>query len=279
MLAAALEDLLMSLSQTLSVCLFVCLNAKVVWCVITFVPQFVCCRCVMPANPSIHSDVCFCILLQVADRAEQNVDITLASALELFPCEEAGGGDGLSRSVEEGPLLAAALRSQSSSSSSKRVERGGAGRPTGEGEAAKQQQEQLEEEEGQQQQSPQQQVQVKEEQQQQQQQLAEGEATQQEEQQPQSPHQQQQQQPLFNVQASELWVLKACQTSGGLRDKPGKPADYYHTCYCLSGLAAAQYLPGGCVLGGVGNMLERTDPLINVVVDKLEAARQYFKTR
>lgn len=36
---------------------------------------------------------------------------------------------------------------------------------------------------------------------------------------------------------------------GGLRDKPGKPADYYHTCYCLSGLASSQHY-SGVVLGG-----------------------------
>ncbi|RVX08883.1 Protein farnesyltransferase subunit beta [Vitis vinifera] len=28
---------------------------------------------------------------------------------------------------------------------------------------------------------------------------------------------------------------------GGFRDKPGKHRDYYHTCYCLSGLSVAQY--------------------------------------
>lgn len=31
---------------------------------------------------------------------------------------------------------------------------------------------------------------------------------------------------------------------GGLRDKPGKSPDYYHTCYCLSGLAQAQHASG-----------------------------------
>lgn len=38
--------------------------------------------------------------------------------------------------------------------------------------------------------------------------------------------------------ALRRYILGACQDvkRGGLRDKPGKPADLYHTCYCLSGL-------------------------------------------
>lgn len=50
---------------------------------------------------------------------------------------------------------------------------------------------------------------------------------------------------LYNSRALQCWVLRACQQlKGGLRDKPGKPPDYYHTCYCLSGLSSAQHLPG-----------------------------------
>jgi len=32
---------------------------------------------------------------------------------------------------------------------------------------------------------------------------------------------------------------------GGLKDKPGKSKDYYHTCYALSGMSAAQNNPPG----------------------------------
>lgn len=63
---------------------------------------------------------------------------------------------------------------------------------------------------------------------------------------------------------------------GGLRDKPGKPADYYHTCYCLSGLSCSQHY-SGIVLGGAQNQLVRADPLCNVVATKLEAAQEHFK--
>jgi protein farnesyltransferase subunit beta len=50
---------------------------------------------------------------------------------------------------------------------------------------------------------------------------------------------------------AELWsrdglvryVLSCCQNPrGGLRDKPGKPPDAYHSCYVLAGLAAAQHV-------------------------------------
>lgn len=49
-------------------------------------------------------------------------------------------------------------------------------------------------------------------------------------------------QDLFNRVALQEYVLIAAQAqTGGLRDKPGKGADAYHSCYNLSGLAAAQH--------------------------------------
>ncbi|KAK9822327.1 hypothetical protein WJX74_008029 [Apatococcus lobatus] len=71
-------------------------------------------------------------------------------------------------------------------------------------------------------------------------------------------------QPLwYNPGALQLWILLCCQVSkGGLRDKPGKPADYYHTCYCLSGLSASQH-SSGLVLGPQRNLLKETDLLCN----------------
>ncbi|GAA5926198.1 protein farnesyltransferase subunit beta [Sporobolomyces koalae] len=49
---------------------------------------------------------------------------------------------------------------------------------------------------------------------------------------------------LYDRRALEQYVILAAQApGGGLRDKPGKPADAYHTCYNLSGLAAAQHHP------------------------------------
>ncbi|KAI0338827.1 terpenoid cyclases/Protein prenyltransferase [Trametopsis cervina] len=47
---------------------------------------------------------------------------------------------------------------------------------------------------------------------------------------------------LFNRKALQEYVLYAGQHhAGGLVDKPTKPADAYHTLYCLSGLSAAQH--------------------------------------
>ena len=76
--------------------------------------------------------------------------------------------------------------------------------------------------------------------------------------------------------ALQLWILQACQgLKGGLRDKPGKPPDFYHTCYCLSGLSSAQHA-GGWVLGPPENQLRQADGLCNVLSERLAHARAYF---
>lgn len=83
--------------------------------------------------------------------------------------------------------------------------------------------------------------------------------------------------PLFNTRGLQCWILQACQQlKGGLRDKPGKPADYYHTCYCLSGLSTAQHIAGGGAVGPAQNMLQKVDPLANIVAEKLQEAKHYF---
>merc|ERR1712238_539250 len=42
----------------------------------------------------------------------------------------------------------------------------------------------------------------------------------------------------YDINALRSYVLCCCQDpKGGLRDKPTKARDFYHTCYCLSGLA------------------------------------------
>ncbi|CAG8457019.1 1652_t:CDS:2 [Paraglomus brasilianum] len=46
---------------------------------------------------------------------------------------------------------------------------------------------------------------------------------------------------LFNREALQEYILIAAQSQkGGLVDKPPKGPDFYHTCYCLSGLSTAQ---------------------------------------
>ncbi|KAF9787758.1 terpenoid cyclases/protein prenyltransferase alpha-alpha toroid [Thelephora terrestris] len=47
---------------------------------------------------------------------------------------------------------------------------------------------------------------------------------------------------LYSRQGLQEYLLWASQhPSGGLRDKPPKHPDAYHTCYCLSGLSSAQH--------------------------------------
>ncbi|KAI8985431.1 terpenoid cyclases/protein prenyltransferase alpha-alpha toroid [Pilobolus umbonatus] len=47
---------------------------------------------------------------------------------------------------------------------------------------------------------------------------------------------------LFDREALQEYILLCCQSNyGGLADKPGLGADYYHTCYCLSGLSTSQH--------------------------------------
>lgn len=83
---------------------------------------------------------------------------------------------------------------------------------------------------------------------------------------------------LYNVEALQLWLLSCCQASkGGMRDKPGKPPDYYHTCYCLSGLSSSQNY-GGFVLGPANNKLLKADPLCNVVEHRLAEALEHAQT-
>lgn len=53
---------------------------------------------------------------------------------------------------------------------------------------------------------------------------------------------------LWSRESLQLYILLVAQNleSGGLRDKPGKKPDAYHTCYNLSGLSAAQHVVRPC---------------------------------
>ena len=83
-------------------------------------------------------------------------------------------------------------------------------------------------------------------------------------------------------------LLCAQEVNGGLRDKPSKQRDFYHSCYNLSGLSVAQhrlYLTWPCQvekLAGTSNGLNelfgdkcfniigRTDPVINIRVERVQ---------
>ncbi|GJN92515.1 hypothetical protein Rhopal_005545-T1 [Rhodotorula paludigena] len=49
---------------------------------------------------------------------------------------------------------------------------------------------------------------------------------------------------LYDRKGLQQYITLVAQApAGGLRDKPGKPADAYHTCYNLSGASSAQHKP------------------------------------
>ncbi|XP_011012893.1 PREDICTED: protein farnesyltransferase subunit beta [Populus euphratica] len=92
--------------------------------------------------------------------------------------------------------------------------------------------------------------------------------------------------PLFHSLALQQYILLCSQLeNGGFRDKPGKPRDFYHTCYCLSGLSVCQHccskdydspsVPGQ-VLGPYPNLLEPVHPLYNVVLKQYREVREFF---
>ena len=79
---------------------------------------------------------------------------------------------------------------------------------------------------------------------------------------------------LYNVEFLERYTLLCCQQAGGgLRDKPSKNRDFYHTCYTLSGLSIAQHY--GTMAHD--DMVERTDPVYNVVDANLSTALAHFR--
>lgn len=91
---------------------------------------------------------------------------------------------------------------------------------------------------------------------------------------------------LFHNYALQQYIILCSQVmDGGLRDKPGKGRDFYHTCYCLSGLSVCQYigveddesspLPQE-VVGPYSNLLERIHPLYNVILERYYEAHEFF---
>ncbi|KAH7730062.1 prenyltransferase and squalene oxidase repeat family protein [Aphelenchoides avenae] len=88
---------------------------------------------------------------------------------------------------------------------------------------------------------------------------------------------------LYDEEALQQFVLIAAQDAkrGGLRDKPDKNSDLYHTCYALGGLAVAQSyaLSKNDIIGGEENALSEVHPLYNVCIDVERKAKEYFSSR
>ena len=81
------------------------------------------------------------------------------------------------------------------------------------------------------------------------------------------------------------YLFACCQVRhGGLRDKPGRGRDYYHTCYCLSGLAVANAEPRNETAGEAPKTpahwraaLGFVHPVYNISAPKAEAAEAFWK--
>lgn len=92
----------------------------------------------------------------------------------------------------------------------------------------------------------------------------------------------------YNQEALQRYILHCAQTSeGGLRDKPGKGRDYYHSCYSLSGLSVCQNFPFALALdsssaptayvyGDADNLLEPTSIVFNIGPAALDEAILHF---
>ncbi|XP_014672537.1 PREDICTED: protein farnesyltransferase subunit beta-like [Priapulus caudatus] len=89
---------------------------------------------------------------------------------------------------------------------------------------------------------------------------------------------------MFHQGALQEYVLICCQCPyGGLVDKPGKTRDFYHTCYCLSGLSVAQHYTSHNynsrhVVGNRINELKRVHPVYNICVDEVASAIEYYRS-
>lgn len=104
---------------------------------------------------------------------------------------------------------------------------------------------------------------------------------------------------LFDREALQEYILLCCQSQyGGLIDKPGKGADFYHTCYVLSGLSVAQHfieynepsqsIEGGLrslfwtcqnefvIVGDVNNSLAAAHPVHNITLRAARNMINYF---
>lgn len=88
------------------------------------------------------------------------------------------------------------------------------------------------------------------------------------------------------------YIQKCCQApNGGLRDKPGKSPDFYHSCYCLSGLSLCQnvysferltndilFIPTPLAPGvEESNRLNPTHPIHNIGFDCVTRMKKWFQ--
>lgn len=88
---------------------------------------------------------------------------------------------------------------------------------------------------------------------------------------------------LFDQKLLQRYILLCAQdVNGGLRDKPSKARDFYHSCYNLSGLSVSQHFPSYSdesvhMYEEVNeNILRVTHPVFNIQVDRVREAYRMF---
>ena len=84
----------------------------------------------------------------------------------------------------------------------------------------------------------------------------------------------------FDRDKLQRYILLCAQdVNGGLRDKPSKPRDFYHSCYNLSGLSVTQH----CLLGSKGdddrvNTIGETHPVLNIRAERVRGIQKAFSS-
>ena len=74
-------------------------------------------------------------------------------------------------------------------------------------------------------------------------------------------------------------LLCAQDVNGGLRDKPSKSRDFYHSCYNLSGLSVSQHC-GELKFGhATKSKLHATHPIYNIRVERVTFMLETFEDR
>jgi len=96
----------------------------------------------------------------------------------------------------------------------------------------------------------------------------------------------------FDQQLLQRYVLLCAQdVNGGLRDKPSKSRDFYHSCYNLSGLSVSQHVLSNCDNGDDGvnddinavlyqqeekNIIGATHPVYNIRIERVRSMIRNF---
>eukprot|EP00979_Chaetoceros_neogracilis_P004965 scaffold845_cov274-Chaetoceros_neogracile.AAC.58 len=96
---------------------------------------------------------------------------------------------------------------------------------------------------------------------------------------------------LFDQKILQRYVLLCAQdVNGGLRDKPSKPRDFYHTCYNLSGLSVSQHVLSSKPTGDGttreatmyekedSNLIGKTHPVYNILQERAVKVIAAFAT-